>query len=498
MINGKQQLIRHLTHVICILYIICAAVIFAYAASFSVFSGDDFTIVRYAHAAHGGGLFAHIISGLRFIAQEYFTWQGTYLHSFLYACFNPLDGGGLPQLRAVMVCNALFFVAAVLILVYVAVCRIGGYGKTAFFVCAALLLFALLNAFYYTEAFTWFTGSMNYGIPFSTGITGFALYLLQTRTHLKKHIIPAAVLCFLAVGATTSVAGTLCFSMLLVLTYRRVTDKSFDKGTVIVFLTALAGALINVAAPGNYKRYDLTETLLHEGFEAVEQGADIVHHDLNPFTAVAKTVIRYLIRCDYLLSGTVLGLVLLCMVIAGFSLLREGNRRLIVWAVIGMLTPMVTLFPFYLGSPYTTGWIPDRVDFIFDTSAVCAACFLFFQLGGALVEAAKGVSKAFVLWMLGLFLFTAAFSNRLNAFDLVQYDLAKAAFGGELRAYHDSCAAVYAQLENSPGEDVIAGLPEPVRFLSPFNSVGDPQEWKNRCIADFYGCKSFRGLIPGE
>ena len=100
--------------------------------------------------------------------------------------------------------------------------------------------------------------------------------------------------------------------------------------------------------------------------------------------------------------------------------------------------------------------------------------------------------------MLGLLLFTAVFANRLNAFDLVQYDLAKAAFGGELRAYHDGCAAVYAELENSPGEDVVADLPAPVPYLCPFNSVGDPDEWKNLCIADYYGCKSFRGIIPGE
>lgn len=493
-----KRLISHLTNVICLLYIISAAVIFAYAASFSVFSGDDFTIVRYEHAARGGGLFAHIASGLRFIAQEYFTWQGTYFHSFLYACFNPLDGGGMHQLRTVMVLNALLFIAAILVLAYVAVCRIGGYGKTPFLICAALLLFALLNAFYYTEAFTWFTGSMNYGIPFSTGITGFALYLLQTRTHLKRHIIPAAVLCFLAVGATTSVAGTLCFAMLLVLTYRRLADGSFDRGTVIAFAAAFAGALINVAAPGNYRRYDLTETILHEGFDAVQQTADVAHYSLNPLTAVLKTVMRYLVRCDYLLSGTVLGLVLLGMLIAGFCLRKEADRRLILWSATGLITPMVTLFPFYLGSPYTTAWIPDRVDFIFDTSAVCAACFLFFQLGGALADAAKGISREFVLWMLGLLLFTAVFANRLNAFDLVQYDVAKAAFGGEMRAYHDGCAAVHTLLENSPGEDVVADLPVPVPYLCPFNSVGDPEEWKNRCIADYYGCKSFRGIIPGE
>ena len=474
---------RHVISGICLLYIICSAVIFAGVASFSVFAGDDYTITY--HAATGSGVFAHLANGFRFLAREYFEWQGTYFYSVLYGSLNPLDGAGLPQLRFFMALNAFLFLVSVLFLVYASVRVCKKQSLTAFLACGAGVLFGLLNASYYTEAFTWFTGTIDFSTPLTVGFFGFGCYLLQFHSVKKRTAVVSAVCVFLAAGGSLSLAGTMCYAMLLVLLYRKLTDGVWHKRGSVIWLVSFAGALINTIAPGNYARHS------------------VVDSSLRPVGAAVKSIARFILRTDYLLSDTVFGLAMLVAVLIGFCMFwnsdagKVSSVRLLT-AAAGLLAPCVALFPLYLGAGYSAAWLPDRIDFVTDTAMVLASFHLFVLAGACLADAAKGTDRRLVPAALGLLLFSGVCTNSLNAYDLPQYGTAKALASGELREYHDACASVYETLENAPGKDVVVELPAPVAYLSPLDHLDDPQEWKNMCMSEYYGCKSFKGTIPGE
>lgn len=503
-VTGLKQKLqpKYIINVVCILYILASVLLFAAAASFSVFNGDDYTITVFTDT-RTGSVFSHIARGFRFLAREYFAWQGTYFYSFLYGALNPLAGGGLPQLRVFMALNAAVFLVSVLFAVYAAVYRRGAYPLSVSLICAAVLLFALLNAGCYTEAFTWFTGTIDFSTPLSAGLFGFGFYLMQFRTKKRAHAVAAGVLLFLASGGTLSVAGALCYAVLIVLVYERLREGTFRRPAVLIWLASFAGALINTAAPGNYKRYDLVDAYVTQTLTDTYVIGEESSFALHPFAAVAKTVTRYFLRLDHLLSDTPLGIALVAMLCVGAIAYREQEQKpvsgmLLTAVACSLLTPAVALFPLFMGGPYDAGWLPDRIDFVFDTAMVSTLCCLFFLCGLLLAHAGKHIGQTVLLAMLSLILFTGVYANRLNLFDLEQYGMGKAVASGEMRAYHDACAKIYDTLAESPGEDVVLTLPPHCEYLYPLDWLDDPAEWKNVLMSKYYGCASFRGITEGR
>lgn len=90
--------------------------VFAMGAGYTVLSGDDFT--------HGVRVGVYHVSlprcfaaSLLYVQDLYMDWQGTWFSMFLQAFLSPINNFGLPQLRAVMVGNALLFLVSLAVFV---------------------------------------------------------------------------------------------------------------------------------------------------------------------------------------------------------------------------------------------------------------------------------------------------------------------------------------------------------------------------------------------
>ena len=112
--KSKITLLINVLSIVISLYMILNLTL---SASYTVLSADDFS--------HANGINTFLAEGLNYFEASikydltmYRNWQGTYFSMFCQAFFSPLNGYGLPQLRIIMICNALLFLAHYSCLLY--------------------------------------------------------------------------------------------------------------------------------------------------------------------------------------------------------------------------------------------------------------------------------------------------------------------------------------------------------------------------------------------
>lgn len=253
-------------HQTVIVFVNCLAIAFmvytmAAAAGYTVLLGDDFT-----HGVQVGTFhvpfFRYLGASFAYMKEMYLTWQGTYFAMFLQAFLSPINNFGMPQLKAVMIFNVLFFCAALFGAVWTALgllCRekkMPAFRLTVY----TLILFSVLDADVYTEIFFWYSGAVAYSIPYSFMFLGLmCLLLLNNDSYSKKKktvlTVPASLFLFFASGGSLTVTGTGCYAALLITLGFYLVSGKISIRNLIVTGAAIAGALVNAAAPGNFARH---------------------------------------------------------------------------------------------------------------------------------------------------------------------------------------------------------------------------------------------------
>ncbi len=114
--RGKRAAEILLT-IACAIVITVVIVVFSVGAGYTVFSGDDFTHGVRVGAFHVS-LPQYFAASLLYVQDLYMDWQGTWFSMFLQAFLSPINNFGLPQLRAVMVGNALLFLISLAVLLW--------------------------------------------------------------------------------------------------------------------------------------------------------------------------------------------------------------------------------------------------------------------------------------------------------------------------------------------------------------------------------------------
>jgi len=234
-----------LVSIICVIIIAAVIAVLAMGAGCTVLSGDDFTHGVRVGAFHVS-LPKYFWASLLYVQDLYMDWQGTWFSMFLQAFLSQINNFGLPQLRAVMVGNALLFLGSLAALLWVGLSFFreemgmcgGGVeasrGKTAGvevsdgtrrlvpFKLLLLTLFFLtvVNADVYAEVYFWFSGAVAYSMPFSLLLFALALLLLANKETIstgrkKGCAAAAAVLLFFSSGGSLAVAGAGCYTALL-------------------------------------------------------------------------------------------------------------------------------------------------------------------------------------------------------------------------------------------------------------------------------------------
>lgn len=234
------------------------------SARCTVLVGDDYTHAVRVGSFHAS-LPAYLAASLRYSRELYLDWQGTYFAMFLQAFLSPLNNFGLPQLKVVMVCNALLFFAALFGVWWAASGLIWREGRAygLRLTIYTLLLFAILDAQVFAEIFFWYSGAVAYSLPFSTALLALAALLLSNRGGVPGRgrnvcFVLSAILLFLAGGGSLIVSGTACYAALLLTVGFYLASGEVSAGNIAVTVSGILGALLNAAAPGNYARHTYT------------------------------------------------------------------------------------------------------------------------------------------------------------------------------------------------------------------------------------------------
>lgn len=503
-----------LISIACVILIAATVGVFAAGAGYTVLSGDDFTHSVRVGAFHVS-LPEYFVASLLYVQDLYMDWQGTWFSMFLQAFLSPLNNFGLPQLRAVMVGNALLFLVSLSVLLWMGLSffrsepdavdgkaadrvnlepdaaagketgsSVAGIAKGISplrLVILTVFFLSVVNADVYAEIYFWFSGAVAYSMPFSFLLIALTLFLLINKEKSSprgKKVCAgiAAVLLFLSSGGSLAVAGVGCYVTLVLTVVFFLLQNKISRYNLSVFAAGLIGALINVVAPGNFSRHDGTAGAgLHFG------------------QAIAYTVRMFVEETSRLFRGTILGLTFLLMIAAGVYLsgkCRLAFREYGIATVFLLLTAMVAYFPVALG--YGGYYVPNRCYFIIDTAMAIAFLNLALFLGVCchrlcgLPSDGRTIAVLVYVWLAALIV------TPLVMEELPLYRVARYVHNGSYREYYEKCVAIYDYLETCPEEDVELEMPEYIEDFECFYIDEDENGWVNQGIAAYYGKQSVR------
>ncbi len=192
--------------------------------------------------------------------EYYNTNQGTYLFTFLIHVIRAFSRGGLPGLHLYMVAQSILFIIALMAMICSMIeDKIAGLGIS---LAAFLVIFGMNGTMEGREMFFWYTGSLNYTLELSLSFISVSMLVMYSKVEeslSKKIMVLSCALAFLVSGGSLNVVAANCAFLAAVVICGALNNDKNIKSVVRMlypFAFSLVGAIINVAAPGNYKRAD--------------------------------------------------------------------------------------------------------------------------------------------------------------------------------------------------------------------------------------------------
>ena len=457
--------------------------IYLWAAAYTILAADDFS--------HGVslGLYKaffplHLLGSLAFMLKLYISWQGTYVSMFLQALLSPINGYVYPQLRIVMVVNALLILASIFIVVYELFQLLPVKYRFLIPVVYSLVLLGTYGFGVYHEVFFWYSGATSYGFPFTAMMVALFFALKYNRTHNEKFVKIAKIMGFLAAGGTLMIAGTLCYLGLILFGTYYFWDKALDKNNKKIFQWWLGGALLNTVAPGNYIRK------YAEGHS--NQG--VIKSAIESVKIVLRNIWR-MSKQGGLLWILVIFVIIGCIV--GIKTLDKHNRLIILSAaVLAQGAAFVAAFPATLG--YSASYaLNNRCNFVINSTFVITICFMAMIIGyciPSLLQNKTIIAYPCLLVILAFIYYICPMGLADNSYFELNAQLAE----HEIQDYYNECkeflASVDAKEDNS--EVVISreDLPQQIKNTNQFYYFDDetnPDSWLNKALSTYYNLKSF-------
>lgn len=248
-----------------------------------------------------------MLYSIKYMVTMYNTWQGTFSSSIILALLSPLNGGGVIQLRIILIMNSLLFWWSLYVLMYnFWKCLDKDVTWKSVIILYAIVVSMITGFKVYRDNFYWFVGAMPYTVPMSLMLLGVSCLMLVIRKQKKKYIYLGAIFAFIASGGVLQVAGLNCWILLIICAF-------FNKGEKkcwIVFLGGFLGALINSVAPGNFLRHNVIDT----------SGLHVLDSISMSFTVAASEI-------QWLFFETLAILFLIMCAILGGGILKDINYR---------------------------------------------------------------------------------------------------------------------------------------------------------------------------
>ena len=198
---------------------------------------------------------SYLLTAVSEVIYYYKNISGYYLGAFLNFYISPFLRGGILFLRVVIFAINLFFYTSLYF--FVAELLYFFYhikDRKVNILAYLLILFAMTNNDNNKEIWTWYCVSIGYVFVVAVMFWGIICFLRAMQNNKKKYLATAALLGFLASGGSLNLTALNC-GLYFIVGILGLTVYQKKKISIICFLSALTGAVINVMAPGNYIRH---------------------------------------------------------------------------------------------------------------------------------------------------------------------------------------------------------------------------------------------------
>lgn len=450
--------------------------IFLVVAAHTMYNADDYGALV-EHQA-GSGFLAILQDAARMTGETYMQHMGSYATLFLGHVLMFALVEGWVSLPALMVVLVLLLFAAWIGFVMTAVCSAGlcrgrEERNVALLFAAAALLFAY-DTGAWPEVDNWISGYNAYGLPTIFGLIGASLMCRRAQTSPGWAAL-AAVCAFLGVGGTLQITAGIGYILLAILLIKLLQGLAKPSDWVI-FGAAVLGALINVAAPGNYvRRSEIDPTGFHPGIAL-------------PFIVDwGNQVWTSLLTHPWVLA------MLAGIFVLGIHLqerVRPQTWKLLLLLLACLLAPYASALPVCVG--YGGGYFPNRCLWAATSLAALALLTAALVLGCLAGRALKGRADR------ALGIPAAVVIAGLVCWGAVQMPVTSTAYAtvqhltdGTVAKYCQEVEAIVQELSRQEGKDVkVPYLPESIEEMKVFSISPDPTTESNRYLAAYFKLNS--------
>lgn len=438
------------------------------ASSMTFYRGDDFPGTAWDSKKNIVELF---LASLGYAKGMFFNWQGAYFSMFAWELFNPLLGGGLSQLRIIMVISAILFVISLSMFVYGLFKQEAASIQHRLLLCLCCFLGTLGFEVWY-QIFYWYTGAIGYTFPLSLALIALGLILLSDK---KLFYVLAGILLFCASGGCLAVAAIECYWLLMIIVSRML-KKTARRKDYILFIIAVSGALVNSLAPGNFARHSVID----------DSG-------LHLFRAIIFSFSEMVATAEWLFLDTPFILIAIIAFSIGVSIgKRQIANSTYSWIMVGLniCTPIVTYFPVCLG--YSSGGGPNRCRFMLTLAFVVSAILILVLMGKIFASYIKTSYMREVLIMVTLLLIIMPIKREgWKVSEMIPYRTLMKLTEGQIQSYYRDANGIYDAIREDDNEDVfIFTMPKPVDEFLSMDIQEHPDYLINTECANYFGKKS--------
>lgn len=338
-----------------------------------------------------------------------------------------------------------------------------------------IVLISLTNNYNNVETWTWYCVLIGYVFVVACIFWGVSFFIQAIRYDKIYYIIAASVIGFLASGASLNVTALNC-GLYLLIGIIGLWAYNKKKVSIICFSSALAGGIINAAAPGNFIRHDITTTS---------------YSIVGSLEAAAMLGIS---RVQTLLTYSPFVLLLIIFFLFSLKNINNAERRCKLHPSIILLITFAGItivnFPVCLG--YETTSLPYRCIWVED----CTIYIGMFAWSGYLAGWIKGRSGGFEIHKecclciaLSCLLFFCSLGNVRSMKSYPTFQMMRQLLNGELEEYAEFWEEIFREIEISDDGNVVVyreAMKENDFITSP-GMWGDKGNWINRSIASYYG-----------
>ena len=246
----------------------------------------------------------------------------------------------------------------------------------------------------------------------------------------------------------------------------------------IVFGIAVAGALMNALAPGNYVRHSMID-----------------NSGLHLKLAVGSAIFEVLYTIEELLFNTPFLLIMIIAVMAGVKISRDSKqtnqKSLFMIILLSIITPFVTCFPVCLA--YSgRGYFPNRCEFIEMTVVVIALLVIAIAVGHLFNQWFESWNKKeMVVALVLILIFMPNINPAWKLTQLVPFQMWELISEDAYKKYYSEVNEIYDFIAHDSNEDVfIYEEPQAVLHFPSIDISEDMSDGMTKAIALYYGKQS--------